>query len=210
MVNSPNNPSGVIYGRETLEMIAQISNERNIYVVTDEVYDELVYVGKHHSLYGLVKPELLIYVNAFSKSHAMTGWRVGYTATKNKEIKKRISKIQSHVTSNVNTIAQYAAIEACKTDNSYMIAEFKRRRVFVVERAKQLGLEFVEPKGAFYLFFKVDGDDEEFCRKLLEEKMVATVPGSAFDMPGFVRISFATSLENLDEGFRRLEVFLNS
>lgn len=210
VVNSPNNPSGVIYSRETLEMIAQISNERNIYVVTDEVYDELVYVGKHHSPYGLVRPELLIYVNAFSKSHAMTGWRVGYTATKNKEVKKRISKIQSHLTSNINTIAQYAAIEACKTDNSYMIAEFKRRRDFVVERAKQLGLEFAEPKGAFYLFFKVDGDDEEFCRKLLEEKMVATVPGSAFDMPGFVRISFATSLENLDEAFRRLEAFLKS
>ncbi|ODN31327.1 aspartate aminotransferase [Fervidobacterium thailandense] len=210
VVNSPNNPSGVIYTQETLETIAHIANENNVYVVTDEVYDELVYVGTHRSLYGLVKPELLIYVNAFSKSHAMTGWRVGYTATKNKEIKKRVSKIQSHVASNINTIAQYAAIEACKTDNSYMIAEFKKRCEFVVNRAKQLGLEFVEPKGAFYLFFKVDGDDEEFCHRLLEEKMVATVPGSAFDMPGFVRISFATSLENLEEGFRRLEEFLNS
>lgn len=209
VVNSPNNPSGGIYSKETLEMIAQIANEKRIFVITDEVYDDLVYVGKHQTMYGLVDHELLIYVNAFSKSHAMTGWRVGYAATKNKEIKKRISKIQSHMSSNINTIAQYAAIQACQTDNTYMIEEFKKRRDFVLEKAKEYGLTFVQPNGAFYLFFKVDGNDEEFCKRLLSEKLVAAVPGSAFEMPGFVRISFAANLETIEKGLKRIKDFIN-
>ncbi|HOJ93961.1 MAG TPA: aminotransferase class I/II-fold pyridoxal phosphate-dependent enzyme, partial [Fervidobacterium nodosum] len=184
------------------------ANEKRIYVISDEVYDDLVYEGNHVSMYGLVDDDLLIYVNAFSKSHAMTGWRVGYVATKNKDIKKRISKIQSHLSSNINTTAQYAAIKACETDNSYMIEEFKKRRKFVVEKAEEYGLSFVEPKGAFYLFFKVKGSDEEFCKRLLSEKLVATVPGSAFDMPGFVRMSFATNIETLDKGLKRIKEFM--
>ncbi|MCX7654496.1 MAG: aspartate aminotransferase [Fervidobacterium sp.] len=209
VVNSPNNPSGGIYDRETLSNIAKIANERKIYVITDEVYDELVYDGDHISLYGLVDDELLIYVNAFSKSHAMTGWRVGYTATKNKDIKKRISKIQGHISSNINTIAQYAAIAACETDNSEMIEEFKKRREFVIQKAKEYGLTFIEPKGAFYLFFKVEENDEKFCKELLSEKLVATVPGSAFEMPGFVRLSFATNIENIGKGLKRIKEFID-
>lgn len=208
VVNSPNNPSGGIYDYDTLQKIAQVANEKRIYVITDEVYDDLVYTGKHTSLYGLVDDELLIYVNAFSKSHAMTGWRVGYTATKNKEIKKRISKMQGHISSNINTVAQYAAIAACETENTDMVEEFKKRRNFVVEKAKEYGLTFVEPKGAFYLFFKVEGNDEEFCKRLLSEKLVAAVPGSAFEMPGFVRISFATNIETLDKGLKRIKEFI--
>lgn len=208
VVNSPNNPSGGIYDYETMKAIADIANEKRIYVISDEVYDDLVYEGNHVSMYGLVDDDLLIYVNAFSKSHAMTGWRVGYVATKNKDIKKRISKIQSHLSSNINTTAQYAAIKACETDNSYMIEEFKKRRKFVVEKAEEYGLSFVEPKGAFYLFFKVKGSDEEFCKRLLSEKLVATVPGSAFDMPGFVRMSFATNIGTLDKGLERIKEFM--
>lgn len=208
VVNSPNNPSGGIYDYETMKAIADIANEKRIYVISDEVYDDLVYEGNHVSMYGLVDDDLLIYVNAFSKSHAMTGWRVGYVATKNKDIKKRISKIQSHLSSNINTTAQYAAIKACETDNSYMIEEFKKRRKFVVEKAEEYGLSFVEPKGAFYLFFKVKGSDEEFCKRLLSEKLVATVPGSAFDMPGFVRMGFATNIETLDKGLKRIKEFM--
>ncbi|MFN3692353.1 MAG: aspartate aminotransferase [Fervidobacterium sp.] len=209
VVNSPNNPSGCVYSKETLEMIAQVANERRIFVVTDEVYDDLVYEGKHQTMYGLVDNELLIYINAFSKSHAMTGWRVGYAATKNREIKKRISKIQSHMSSNVNTIAQYAAIQACYTDNTHMIEEFKKRRDFVLEKAKEYELAFVQPNGAFYLFFKVNGNDEEFCKRLLSEKLVAAVPGSAFEMPGFVRISFAANLETIDKGLKRIKDFIS-
>ncbi len=210
LVNSPNNPTGGVYDKEILMTIAEIANERKIFVISDEVYDDLVYDGNHISLYGLVNDDLLIYVNAFSKSHAMTGWRVGYTATKNKEIKKRISKIQSHVSSNINTPAQYAAIEACRTNNTYMIDEFKKRRAFILSKAREYGLEYVEPKGAFYLFFKVSEDDEQFCKKLLEEKLVATVPGSAFEMPGFVRISFATSIDKIEEGMKRIKEFLEN
>ncbi|MFN6992130.1 MAG: aspartate aminotransferase, partial [Fervidobacterium sp.] len=209
VVNSPNNPSGGVYTKETLEMIAQIANDRRLFVITDEVYNDLVYIGKHQTMYGLVDNELLIYINAFSKSHAMTGWRVGYSATKNKEIKKRISKIQSHMSSNINTIAQYAAIQACQTDNTYMIEEFKKRRDFVLKKAKEYSLTFVQPNGAFYLFFKVDGNDEEFCKRLLSEKLVAAVPGSAFEMPGFVRISFAANLETIEKGLKRIKEFIN-
>lgn len=209
LVNSPNNPSGGMYDKETFEMIAEIANEKKIFVISDEVYSDLVYTGEHISMYGLVDNELFVYINAFSKSHAMTGWRVGYAATKNKEIKKRISKIQSHTSSSINTIAQYAAIQACQTDNTYMVEEFKKRRDFVLEKAKEYGLKFVQPKGAFYLFFQVNGNDEEFCKRLLEEKLVATVPGSAFEMPGFVRISFATSLENIHKGMTRMKEFID-
>jgi aspartate aminotransferase len=210
VVNSPNNPSGGVYDKETLKVIGEIANEKHIYVISDEVYDDLIYEGKHNSMYGLIDEALLIYINAFSKSHAMTGWRVGYSATKNKEIKKRISKIQSHLTSNVNTIAQHAAIKACETDNTYMIEEFKKRREFVVQKAREFGFTFIEPKGAFYLFFKVNGSDEEFCKRLLSEQLVAAVPGSAFDMPGFVRISFATNIETLEKGLRRIKEFMET
>ncbi|MGB9613957.1 MAG: aminotransferase class I/II-fold pyridoxal phosphate-dependent enzyme [Fervidobacterium sp.] len=210
VINSPNNPSGGVYDKETLKVIGEIANEKHIYVISDEVYDDLIYEGKHNSMYGLIDEALLIYINAFSKSHAMTGWRVGYSATKNKEIKKRISKIQSHLTSNVNTIAQHAAIKACETDNTYMIEEFKKRREFVVQKAREFGFTFIEPKGAFYLFFKVNGSDEEFCKRLLSEQLVAAVPGSAFDMPGFVRISFATNIETLEKGLRRIKEFMET
>jgi len=210
VVNSPNNPSGGIYDYDTLKMIAQIANERGIFVITDEVYDDLVYEGTHKSMYGLVREELLIYINAFSKSHSMTGWRVGYAATKNKDVKKKMSKIQSHVASNVNTIAQYAAIAACETDTTYLVEEFKKRRQFIIEKAREYGLDFLEPKGAFYLFFKVGDNDEEFCKRLLAEKLVAAVPGSAFEMPGFVRISFANSLNILEEGMSRIKEFMDS
>ncbi|MGC8902749.1 MAG: aspartate aminotransferase [Fervidobacterium sp.] len=210
VINSPNNPSGGVYDKETLKVIGEIANEKHIYVISDEVYDDLIYEGKHNSMYGLIDEALLIYINAFSKSHAMTGWRVGYSATKNKEIKKRISKIQSHLTSNVNTISQHAAIKACETDNTYMIEEFKKRREFVVQKAREFGFTFIEPKGAFYLFFKVNGSDEEFCKRLLSEQLVAAVPGSAFDMPGFVRISFATNIETLEKGLRRIKEFMET
>ncbi|ANQ53525.1 aspartate aminotransferase [Thermosipho sp. 1063] len=208
VVNSPNNPTGTVYPENIIKEIADIANKNNIFVITDEVYDVLVYDGKYASLTKFVNPENLIYINAFSKSYAMTGWRIGYVATKNKSILKRIAKIQAHSTSGINSIAQYAALGALNADNSYMIKEFKKRKDFVVKKAKELGLRFVEPKGAFYLFFEVNIDDELFCKKLLEEKLVALVPGSAFNAKGFVRMSFANSLENIKKAFERLEEFL--
>ncbi|MBO8161439.1 MAG: pyridoxal phosphate-dependent aminotransferase [Thermosipho sp. (in: Bacteria)] len=209
LINSPNNPTGAVYPEEIVKEISKIANENNIYVIADEVYDALVYDVDFVSFHKHVKPELLIYINAFSKTYAMTGWRLGYVATKNKQIYQRIVKIQGHTTSSVNSIAQYAATVADNVDNSYMIKEFKKRRDFTVEKAKEIGLEFAFPKGAFYLFFKSPtNNDEQFCKKLLEEKLVALVPGSAFGAEGFVRLSFANSIEKIEEGFKRIERFL--
>ncbi|QTA38812.1 pyridoxal phosphate-dependent aminotransferase [Thermosipho ferrireducens] len=209
LINSPNNPTGSVYSKEILEEIAEIANKNNIFVIADEVYDSLVYDGSFTSLYGMVNEDLLIYVNAFSKAYSMTGWRIGFVATKNEVVYRRIAKLQSHTTSSTNSISQYAAIEATVTDNSKMVEEFRKRRNFAVEKAKEIGLDFVNPKGAFYLFFKSPvEDDEAFCKELLEKKLVALVPGSAFNANGFVRLSFANSIEILSEGFKRIGEFL--
>jgi len=209
LVNSPNNPTGIVYPEEIVRKISKIANENNIFLIADEVYDSLVYDANFVSFVKFVKEELLIYINAFSKSYSMTGWRLGFAALKNKLIYNRMAKIQGHTTSSVNSIAQYAATVSIDVDNSYMIEEFKKRRDFTIKKAKEIGLDFVYPKGTFYLFFKSPiKDDEVFCKKLLEEKLVALVPGSAFNAKGFVRLSFANSIEKLDEGFKRIKEFI--
>ena len=209
LVNSPNNPTGIVYPEEIVRKISEIANENEIFVLTDEVYDSLVYDGNFVSFANFVRDELLIYINAFSKSYSMTGWRLGFAALKNKLIYNRMTKLQGHTTSSVNSIAQYAATVSIQVDNSYMIREFKKRRDFTVKKAKEIGLDFVYPKGTFYLFFKSPiEDDELFCKNLLEEKLVALVPGSAFNAKGFVRLSFANSMEKLDKGFKRIKEFI--
>ncbi|ABR30245.1 aspartate aminotransferase [Thermosipho melanesiensis] len=210
IVNSPNNPTSTVYPRKIIEGLSRISKKYDMFVIADEVYDVLVYDDEYTSLTEFVEPQKLIYINAFSKSFSMTGWRIGFVATKNREVLKRIAKVQAHSTSGINSIAQYAALEILKVDNSYMIEEFRKRRDFVVKKAKSIGLDFVKPSGAFYLFFKVNTDDEKFCKKLLEEKMVALVPGSAFNAKGFVRLSFANSIENIEKAFERIKEFLGA
>ncbi|PLV59970.1 aspartate aminotransferase [Thermotoga sp. KOL6] len=210
LINSPNNPTGVIYREDFLKRLLELAKEKNFYVVSDEVYDSLVYTDEFSSILNVGKDfERIVYINGFSKSHAMTGWRVGYLIS-NAEVASAVAKIQSHTTSCINTVAQYAALEALNVDNSHMVRTFKERRDFVVDRLKKIGVNFVEPSGAFYLFFETPGDDLRFCERLLEEKRVALVPGSSFLRPGFVRLSFATSTEKLSEALDRIEDFLNS
>lgn len=210
LINSPNNPTGVVYSRSFLEGLLRLSEEMHFYIVSDEVYDSLVYTDNYTSILDIAKDfERVVYINGFSKSHSMTGWRVGYLIS-NRELASAVSKIQSHTTSCINTVAQYAALKAIEVDNSHMVQVFKERRDLVVERLKKMGVKFVEPQGAFYLFFKVPGDDVKFCERLLEEKKVALVPGSSFLKPGFVRLSFAISTERLAEALDRIEDFLNS
>ncbi|MCD6552209.1 aspartate aminotransferase [Thermotoga sp.] len=210
LINSPNNPTGVVYSRSFLEGLLRLSEEMNFYIVSDEVYDSLVYTDDYTSILDVAENfDRVVYINGFSKSHSMTGWRVGYLIS-NMEVASAVSKIQSHTTSCINTVAQYAALKALELDNSHMLQTFKERRDFAVERLKEMGVKFVEPRGAFYLFFKVPGDDVKFCEKLLEEKKVALVPGSSFLKPGFVRLSFAISTERLAEALDRIEDFLNS
>ncbi|HPX16662.1 MAG TPA: pyridoxal phosphate-dependent aminotransferase, partial [Petrotogaceae bacterium] len=156
MINSPNNPTGVVYPRSTLEIIAKISKENEILVLSDEVYELLVYDGQFTSIatIGDMKERTAI-VNAFSKTWSMTGWRVGY-CTGPQKLMKEVSKIQSHATSNINTPSQYAAMAAFDYDVMPMYQEFKNRRDYISSRLNKIGLKFVKPAGAFYVFINVE------------------------------------------------------
>lgn len=210
ILNSPNNPTGAVYDAKLLREIHTLALERDIFIVSDEVYDCLVYDGDHASMYAVSKGQNVALVNAFSKSHSMTGWRVGYLVAPI-EVAKAAAKVQAHTTSNINTIAQYAALKAFEVDNSYMIEKFKQRRDLICRLLEEAKFKFVKPSGAFYVLVDVrefDEDDVRFCTQLLQEAHVALVPGSAFNAPGFVRLSFATSEKNLIEGVERMKNFV--
>jgi len=206
IINSPNNPTGTVYPPEVLRCISELTSKYGLFVISDEIYSELVYEGTYHSTLEFFDRDKLIVVNGFSKSHAMTGWRIGYVIAP-KEISEAIAKIQSHTTSNVNSITQRAVLKAFEVDISHMREEFKKRKNAVSKELKKIGLDFVEPKGAFYFFFKTPYDDVIFCNDLLVAKKVALVPGTSFEYPGFARLSFAVSLDTLKEGMRRIYEF---
>ncbi|HOT31824.1 MAG TPA: aspartate aminotransferase [Petrotogaceae bacterium] len=211
MINTPNNPTGVVYPKSTLEMIAKISKENEILVLSDEVYELLVYDGQFTSIATIddMKERTAI-VNAFSKTWSMTGWRVGY-CTGPQKLMKEVSKIQSHATSNINTPSQYAAMAAFDYDVMPMYQEFKNRRDYISSRLSKMGLKFVKPAGAFYVFINVEEfgmEDSVFAQKLLEDAKIAVVPGSGFYKKGYVRISFATSMKMLEKAADRLEKFV--
>jgi len=211
MINTPNNPTGVVYPKSTLEMIAKISKENEILVLSDEVYELLVYDGQFTSIATIddMKERTAI-VNAFSKTWSMTGWRVGY-CTGPQKLMKEVSKIQSHATSNINTPSQYAAMAAFDYDVMPMYQEFKNRRDYISSRLSKMGLKFVKPAGAFYVFINVEEfgmEDSVFAQKLLEDAKIAVVPGSGFYKKGYIRISFATSMKMLEKAADRLEKFV--
>ena len=226
VLNSPSNPTGMVYTREELEEIAKIAVENNIYVVSDEIYEYLIYDGEKHvsiaSLGDEIK-DLTIIVNGVSKTYAMTGWRIGYTAS-NAQIAKAMSNVQSHTTSNPNSIAQIATIAALTgpiDDFNKMKAAFDERRKYMVERINSIdGVSCLTPKGAFYVMMnitKLKGKTicgklietaDDFAEVFLEKELVAVVPGNGFDAPDYVRWSYATSMENIKEGLDRLERLL--
>ncbi len=227
ILNSPSNPTGSIYTRAELEEIARIAVEHNIFVITDEVYEKLVYDGEEHisiaSLNEKIK-DLTITVNAMSKCYAMTGWRIGYTAS-HENIAKAMNSMQSHATSNPNSIAQHASIEGLTGDQSSveeMRLAFDERRKYMVRRVNEIkGLSCIVPKGAFYIMMNIkqligttvkgttiDGS-MDFSELLLEHANVAVVPGIAFGVDEFVRLSYANSLENIEEALNRIDALLN-
>ncbi|MBU5482806.1 pyridoxal phosphate-dependent aminotransferase [Clostridium sp. MSJ-11] len=227
IINSPNNPTGNVYTKDELIELANFSKEHNLIIISDEMYEKLVYDGdKHISIASLNQDafERTIVVNGMSKSYAMTGWRIGYAAG-NEKIIKIMSNIQSHMTSNPNSIAQYASLEALKGDQTplyNMIEEFKKRRDYVITRIAQINeLDLIPPKGAFYAFIdiskligkyiegeKINGS-LDFCDKLLTIGKVAAIPGIAFGLDNYIRISYATSMENIIVGLDRLEEFID-
>ena len=213
----PNNPTGAIMEKEDLESIAKVIIKHNILVMSDEIYGELTYKGKHSSIISIAgMKERTILINGFSKAYAMTGWRLGYACAP-EAIIKQMTKIHQFAIMCAPTTSQYAACEALKNGDSdveMMKKSYNQRRRFLLQRFKEIGLSCFEPLGAFYVFpcIKEFGlSSEEFAIKLLEEEKVAVVPGSAFGASGegYLRISYAYSMETLKLAINRLEKFIN-
>ncbi|NLN82948.1 MAG: pyridoxal phosphate-dependent aminotransferase [Firmicutes bacterium] len=226
MLNSPSNPTGGVYTAENLKGIADLCVKHGIYVIADEIYASLLYDGlKFVSIteFGDEIKDLTIVVNGVSKSYAMTGWRIGYTAS-TVELAKIMGDIQSHMTSNAGNISQKAAVMALNGPQDSIEAmrvEFEKRRNYMVEKVNSIpGLSCNNPGGAFYVFANITNffgktirgikinNGTDLCNVILEEAKVAVVPGIAFEAEGFMRFSYANSMENIIEGLNRVEALL--
>ena len=226
ILNSPSNPTGAVYNRQELEAIAAVAIEKNIIVVSDEIYEKLIYEGEHVSIASLnpqIK-DLTIIINGVSKTFAMTGWRIGYAVGDAKVI-KAIGDLQSHSTSNPTSFCQPAS-ELALTKPPLeiidgMVAEFKKRRAYMVETINKIpGLHCIKPDGAFYVFASIKGligkeyhgkivtGADVFADLLLEHAKVAVVPGSGFGAPEYFRLSYATSFEKIEKGLARIAGFV--
>ena len=224
IINSPSNPSGMIYSKEELAQLAQVAEEKDILIVSDEIYEKLVYNGiKHTSIAQLSKSikARTIVVNGVAKSHSMTGWRIGYAAG-NAEIIKAMTDLASHSTSNATTTAQYATVEAYNgpqdTVEEMRQAFESRLEVIYPKLAAIPGFKVLKPQGAFYLLPDVSEaaakcgyeSVDAFAEALLTEANVAVIPGSGFGAPATIRLSYATSLQLLEEAVRRMDEFVQT
>lgn len=214
----PNNPTGAILTKEELCELADVIRETNILVLSDEIYAELTYGRNHVSIASIDgMRERTIVVNGFSKAYAMTGWRLGFACAP-REISKQMLKIHQYAIMCSPTVSQFAAVEALKNgdeDIEFMRSEYNRRRVFILEGLRKIGIECFEPEGAFYIYPNIGKfglSSEEFCERLLYEYKCAIVPGTAFGDcgEGFARISYAYSVKHITEALERIEKFVNS
>lgn len=227
VISSPNNPTGSIYSKEELIDIAKFCKKHNLIILSDEIYEKLIYGdNKHVSIASLNEDAYnrTVVINGVSKTYAMTGWRIGYAAGAEKII-KLMNNIQSHMTSNPNSIAQYATLEALIGEQGFinsMVYEFEKRRNYMVQRINLIdGIECIEPKGAFYVFAdiskligkKIKGEEIKnsvnFCEILLEVYKVAVVPGAAFGLENHIRLSYATSIKDIEKGLDRISNCIN-
>ncbi|AWK50906.1 aspartate aminotransferase [Clostridium beijerinckii] len=227
LINSPNNPTGTIYHEEELLEIANFAKEHNLLIISDEIYEKLIYDGEEHiSIASLNEDayERTMVINGVSKTYAMTGWRLGYVAA-SEEITKLMTSIQSHMTSNVNTMAQYAAIEALNgpiEDLNNMIKEFENRRNFMLYKLEKLSeISIIKPSGAFYIMVNISAylnttfkeqvinNSVDFAKVLLEEEKVAVIPGTGFGLDNYIRLSYATSMDIIENGIDRISIFLS-
>ena len=214
----PNNPTGAIMTKEELEELVPVIIEHDLYVISDEIYSELTYDNKHCSIASLPgMKERTVTINGFSKAFAMTGWRLGYACAP-KEIMKQMIKLHQFAIMCAPTNSQFAAVEAlrnCDDDVDRMVEAYNQRRRFLLNSFKEMGIDCFEPFGAFYVFpsiAKFGMTSEEFANRLLREQKLAVVPGTAFGEcgEGFVRISYAYSIENLKQGMDRIRKFIES
>ncbi len=226
VLNSPCNPTGQIYSKEELKVIADFCCERNIYIISDEIYEHLIYGSCSHTSiasFSEKAKDLTIVVNGVSKSYAMTGWRIGYAASA-PDLAKVMAGIQSHTASNPNSIAQKAALAGLRGPQDCveeMRVAFDERRRYMYDQVKAIPFLYaLEPQGTFYMFIsvaetigrsfkgqKMYGSDD-FAAHLLESRKVAVVPGTGFGAPDYVRLSFATSMDNIVEGLNRIKAFI--
>ena len=226
IINTPNNPTGAVYSRESLEKLAELAVQNDFYIISDEVYEKLIYGDSRHECVASFSQEAYehtIIINGMSKAYCMTGWRIGYSAAP-AEIASGISAIQGHTTSNSTTFVQWAAIEALDHNDATiaeMVKEFSRRRDYTYQRLTEMeGIKCNNVEGAFYLLPDVSyyfgksnaertiKDSFDFCDYILKEARVAIVPGAAFMAPDMVRIAYTNSMEKIREGMDRIEAAL--
>ena len=229
VLNSPSNPTGTVYSREELQAIAEWAVANDIWIISDEIYDKLIYGNHAHTCVASFSDSIkqkTVLVNGVSKTYAMTGYRIGYFAAP-KHVAAAVSRLQSHTTSNPTSIAQYAAIEALTMDQSILNDMFKifdRRRLYMIQRLSDIsGIQMNQPSGAFYAFPKIEGlfgkttrggvkitNSLTFCEALLEDANVACVPGIGFGTDGYMRLSYATSDENIEQGLDRIREWVTA
>ncbi len=227
LLNSPSNPTGMVYSKEQLQAVANIALKHDLYIISDEIYESLVYDGTRHISIASLSPEIqerTILVNGLSKAYAMTGWRIGYTAS-NTTLAKVMGNYQSHSTSNPNSIAQAAGIAALtgnKDELNEMVRQFSERREYMVNRVNAIpGFKALMPKGAFYVFVNISGvfgkhtpagaeinSALDFSKYLLEDKLCAVVPGEAFGDARYMRLAYATDMNSIKKGLDRIEEFV--
>ena len=216
ILNYPANPTGITYSREQLEVLADVLRKYEVFVVCDEVYSELTYTGENHVSLGTMLRDQAIIINGLSKSHAMTGWRLGFIFAPANFTAQLIKSHQYLVTA-ANTMAQHAAVEALtagKDDAEPMKKEYIQRRDYIIEKMTNLGFEIIKPDGAFYIFAKIPADYNQdsfaFLKDFAQKKAVAFIPGAAFGRygEGYVRLSYAASMDTIKEAMKRLEEYM--
>lgn len=213
VLTSPNNPTGSVYTRRTLEAVRDILRDRSVFVLCDDVYRELTCTGDYHSFaeYADMRDRIIV-VNSFSKSWAMTGWRVGWCMA-DRSVKEKMQVFHQYAVASVPAFVQRSCVTALETDPAPMRALFQKRRDYVCGRLEDMGLEFRRPEGGFYVFpgiRKYGMDAETFCMRMLREGLVGVLPGTCFGTEGFVRISCCYGDEDLKEGLDRMERFLKT
>lgn len=227
LLNSPNNPTGTIYSEDELLKIADFAKKYNLLIISDEIYEKLIYDNEKHISIASLNEDAYgrtLVINGVSKTYAMTGWRLGYVAA-SEEITKIMTSIQSHMTSNVNTITQYATIEALNgpvEDLNNMVGEFARRRDFMIDKLSKInGVSIIKPSGAFYIMVNVSDyfntefkgqkieNSLDFAKVLLDEEKVAVIPGAGFGLDDYIRLSYATSMDVIEKGIDRISTFLS-
>ncbi len=227
ILNNPNNPTGAVYTRSELNALASVIEKHEVYVVSDEIYEKLNYEHRHHSIaaYSDILKDRTIVVNGMSKTYSMTGWRVGYSAS-NEKISSAMASMQSHCTSNINAVAQYASYIAL-SDKYHgdafledMRATFDARRALMMLRLSRLGLKFIEPKGAFYVMVSIkqfqgmsyEGQRirsaHDLALSLLDNAQVAVIPCESFGAPDYIRLSYAASEKDIERGLDKIAVYL--